>query len=98
VAFRATGSVDAVVDGETCTLVPQGDRAALARGILAYLRSPELSVKHGSAARARVERSFSRRVVWNAWLAHYVKRLGERGLPLPVAESSAAAAGAPITS
>jgi len=92
VAFRSTGSVDAVVDGVTGTLVPQGDSAALASGILAYLRSPELSRAHGKAARARVERSFSRKVVWEAWLDFYRRRLAETGLPMPVPEAAEPAA------
>jgi glycosyltransferase involved in cell wall biosynthesis len=86
VAFRSTGVVDAIVDGETGTLVERGDRAALADGILAYLRSPALAVAHGEAARARAETSFSRRVVWDAWLEHYRDRLAERELPRPIAD------------
>lgn len=87
VGFRSTGVVDAIVDGVTGTIVPQGDSAALAKSILDYLRSPELRRKHGKAARERVERSFSRSVVWNAWLAFYRDRLKARGLPLPEATS-----------
>lgn len=86
VAFRSTGIVDAVVDAETGTLVNQGDREALAQGILAYLRSPALGSAHGRAARDRAARRFSRRVVWNAWLEHYRSLLTRRGLPLPVAD------------
>lgn len=87
VAFRSTGVVDAIVEGETGTLVEQGDNTALANGILAYLRSPALASAHGKAGRARAERSFSRRVVWDAWLDHYRDRLAQRGLPLPVVTS-----------
>lgn len=84
VAFRSTGVVDAIADGVTGTLVDQGDTAALARGIVAYLKSPILTASHGSAARARAERSFSRGAVWDAWLALYRERLEQRGLPLPL--------------
>jgi len=83
VAFRATGSIDAIVDGETGTLVPKGDNAALARGIVTYLQEPETARRHGRAARARVERCYNNRTVWRAWLEHYRVRLCERGLPLP---------------
>lgn len=84
VGFRSTGIVDAVIDGETGTIVDQRDSVALGRGIAAYLHSAELSAAHGGAARARAERVFSRDAVWGAWLAHYRVRLGERGLPLPM--------------
>ncbi|MFO0613638.1 MAG: glycosyltransferase family 4 protein [Polyangiaceae bacterium] len=83
VAFRSTGIVDAVVEGETGTIVDQRDSEALGRGIVAYLGSPELSRAHGDAARARATRVFSRDAVWGAWLAHYRTRLAARGLPEP---------------
>jgi glycosyltransferase involved in cell wall biosynthesis len=83
VAFRSTGIVDAVVDGETGTLVPKGDSAALALGILGYLNSPERAAAHAKAGRERVERLFTRRVVWHAWLDFYRRRLVEGSLPTP---------------
>lgn len=64
---RATGVIDAVVDGETGTLVPVGSPAELARGLLAYLRDPELAHRHGVAARERAWRTYRREVVWRAW-------------------------------
>lgn len=89
VAFRSTGIVDSVTDGETGTLVDPFDSAGLARGLLTYLRSPDLARAHAKAARIRVEHSFSRRAVWDAWLDFYRGRLAKRGLPLPVAEPGA---------
>lgn len=67
VGSRATGVVDAVVDGETGTLVPVGDGDALAEALLSYLRDPELRRRHGEAARERVRRDFRREMVWAAW-------------------------------
>ena len=67
VGARATGVVDAVVDGVTGALVPVGDGEALARALLAYLKDPELRRRHGEAARERVRREFRREVVWRAW-------------------------------
>ena len=85
VGFRSTGVVDAVVHGETGTLVAQGDVDGLARGILDYLRDPEKARAHGRAGRARAKRCFDREVVWRAWLELYRARLERRGLPLPIA-------------
>lgn len=67
VGSRATGVVDAVVDGRTGTLVPVGADAALGRALLAYLQDGQLRRRHGEAARERVRRRFRREVVWQAW-------------------------------
>jgi glycosyltransferase involved in cell wall biosynthesis len=83
VAFRSTGVVDAVVDGETGVLVAQGDVEGLARGVIGYLRSPELTTAHGRYARQRAERLYERSKVWTAWLEAYRDRLARLGLPLP---------------
>lgn len=58
VASRVTGIVDAVVDGETGTLVPAGDEASLAAALRRYLTDPALAARHGAAARARVLRDY----------------------------------------
>lgn len=84
VAFRSTGVVDAVADGETGALADQGDVDGLANGIIRYLRSPQLRAAHGHAARARAVERFERTTVWNAWLGAYRARLCERGLPEPM--------------
>ena len=60
VATRATGCVDAVVDGVTGTLVPVDDPAALADAIAAYVREPDLRRRHGAAGRERAVAQFSR--------------------------------------
>lgn len=67
VGSRATGVVDAVVDGRTGTLVPVGDVEALAHALLEYLRDPALRRSHGDAARERVRGEFRRGEVWRAW-------------------------------
>jgi glycosyltransferase involved in cell wall biosynthesis len=85
VGYRATGVVDAVVDGRTGTLLPVGDVEALARGLLDYLRDPELRRSHGEAARERVRREFRREKVWEAWedeiRALFRSRPGRAGSP-----------------
>jgi len=71
VATRVTGCVDAVVDGETGTLVPAGQVAPLAEAIAAYLRDPALRRRHGAAGRARVLRDFVPEDLWRRLLALY---------------------------
>lgn len=67
VGTRATGVVDAVVDGSTGTLVRIADAEGLAGALLPYLRDPELRRRHGEAARERVRRLFRRERVWSDW-------------------------------
>ncbi|HSL82788.1 MAG TPA: glycosyltransferase family 4 protein [Thermoanaerobaculia bacterium] len=67
VGSRATGVVDAVLDGETGSLVPVGDAEALAEALLGYLGDAGLRRRHGAAARARAQRQFRREEVWAAW-------------------------------
>ncbi len=75
VGFRATGVVDAVVDGETGTIVPLRDTAALAAAIERYLADDELRRRHGKAGHDRAEASFSRSAVWGRWESYYRERL-----------------------
>ncbi len=71
VATRVTGCVDAVVDGETGTLVPPRDSVSLASAIARYLESPELRREHGDAGRDRIDREFRRDRLWHALLGVY---------------------------
>lgn len=88
VGFRSTGVVDAIADGVTGAIVDQRDVGALAARLGDYLSDPTLAEETGQRARERVERSFSRLVVWRAWLALYRERLAARGMPLPSPPSS----------
>jgi len=78
VAFRATGTVDAVVQGRTGTLVEAKDAAGLRRALLAYARDPALRRAHGAAGSQRVTENFRREVVWQAIAAEYRRLLAER--------------------
>lgn len=71
VAVRATGTVDAVVHGETGVLVDAGDTAALADALARYLRDPALRRRHGAAGRARVLECFAPERVWSGLRDHY---------------------------
>lgn len=83
VGYAATGTVDAVVDGETGLLVPVGDRLRLGSVLLALATDAERRGKLAHAARRRAERDFGCEVVWRRWLEFYRARLAARGLPLP---------------
>jgi glycosyltransferase involved in cell wall biosynthesis len=76
VASRVTGCVDAIVDGETGTLVPVGQAAPLAGALARYLEDPELRRRHGAAGRERVLRDFVPEDVWRAVLALYLSPRG----------------------
>lgn len=75
-AFRATGTVDAVVDGETGTLVPAKDAATLAAALLAYATDPALAKRHGAAGAGRVRALFQREVVWAQIADEYARLVG----------------------
>lgn len=75
VGYRATGTVDAVLDGETGAVVEAGDVAGLAVALERYLVDPELRRRHGAAARARVLREFRPERIWEALAAEYRVRL-----------------------
>lgn len=76
-AYVATGTVDAVEDGVTGTLVPSGDWQALAEACLRYLDDPELAARHGRAGRERAARLFRRELVWQAWESEYRRLASE---------------------
>lgn len=83
VGFAATGTVDAVLDGVTGTIVPCGDTAALASAIQRYLTDDLLKFRHGDAGRQRVAREFRNETVWNALIDLYISLLPERRRPQP---------------
>lgn len=75
VAFQATGTVDAIVDGETGRIVPAGDVPAMAAALEQYAVDAGLRQRHGRAAQLRVEQCFEREVVWAAIAAEYDRLL-----------------------
>jgi glycosyltransferase involved in cell wall biosynthesis len=64
IGFSTTGVVDAIVDGETGSIVPVGDVNALATTMQYYARNPEVVRRYGANARARVERDFRPETIW----------------------------------
>jgi glycosyltransferase involved in cell wall biosynthesis len=84
VAARATGVVDAVVDGETGLLFPVGDAAALTDALARLLTDKTLACKLGRAGLERVTREFRQEQMWEALREEYLEFLRTAGLPLPV--------------
>ena len=81
VGFRATGTVDAVVDGQTGTLVQSGDVNALTAEIAHYLTDAELRRAHGLAGQCRAQEDFQPQRVWRSLLAEYDTLLAATGRP-----------------
>jgi lipopolysaccharide/colanic/teichoic acid biosynthesis glycosyltransferase/glycosyltransferase involved in cell wall biosynthesis len=79
VATRVTGCVDAVVDGETGTLIGAGEPHELAMAIGAYLEDPALRRAHGTAGRERVLRDFRPETLWQLTHREYLDVLGRGG-------------------
>lgn len=67
VAMRATGTIDAIQDGHTGILTPQGDSIAFADGVGRILTGDHRARTMGVAARKFVVDRFSSQVVWTAW-------------------------------
>jgi len=89
VGFQATGTVDAVVDGETGRIVPRGDGQALAAALIGYLANEDLRKQHGAAARRRVCEQFQPPAQWERIHHCYAEMLRKRGLPLPQSKDPA---------
>jgi lipopolysaccharide/colanic/teichoic acid biosynthesis glycosyltransferase/glycosyltransferase involved in cell wall biosynthesis len=71
VTTKATGAVDAIVDGETGFHVPVGDAGALASALDRLLSDAELRSTMGAAGRIWVEKNFHREDLWRELLAWY---------------------------
>jgi glycosyltransferase involved in cell wall biosynthesis len=78
VAFEATGTVDAVCDGVTGTIVPLGNVASFAHALEKYLGNDLLRREHGEAGRKYVLRHFSPETVNGAVYGEYVRLLKTR--------------------
>ena len=83
VGFKATGTIDAVVDGTTGTLVEIGDVDGLTSALSDYLREPFLRKRHGEAGRRRAAKNFRREDIWLALVQNYRSHLISKRLPVP---------------
>lgn len=64
VSIPSTGTVDAIVHGETGVLCPSGDTVSMARAVVEYLSDDELRRKHGDQASRRVASLFAPDHAW----------------------------------
>ena len=64
VAYAATGTVDALLDGVTGELVDVGDRHELARRVIDLVADPARASQLGAAGTAWVTRSFDQATLW----------------------------------
>jgi glycosyltransferase involved in cell wall biosynthesis len=78
VGYAATGTVDAVIDGVTGTLVPTGDWKALGRAIEQYLVDDGRRRRQGRAGLERVRRDFVPEHLWEGWSQVYRELLESR--------------------
>ena len=92
VAARATGAVDAVIDGVTGILVPVGDARVLASALARVIGDRRLASELGSAGRERVLRDFRQEIIWEALEQEYSQMLSGKGLTVPNAEGAGAGA------
>ena len=83
IATRVVGCIDAVIDGETGTLVPPHYPVDLAGAIRQYLIDPDLGRRRGRAGRERVKRDYRQEVIWEALHHEYVRLLAARSLTAP---------------
>ncbi len=97
VATRAPGSMDAVQDGVTGTLVAPRDSQALADPLRHYLRDPVLRLSHGDAGRARVLKEFRREEFWEAMRDEYRSSVMSRlSVPQPRSANVSTGSGSPL--
>lgn len=73
VATRVGGNAEAVLDGETGTLVPPADAEALADGVLRILEDPARAARFGARAADVIRRRFDISAVVSAHEALYAK-------------------------
>lgn len=88
VGFAATGTVDAVANGKTGTLVPLGDVAGLADAISEYLSNDILRFQHGKAGHLRASTEFPNEVIWDAMCNLYTSMLPNDRKPTQIPDQS----------
>lgn len=77
VVSRVTGTVDAVVDGQTGVFCEPRSVDSLTQQVRWYLNNPAAIVKHGWVARQRVLQEFVPSAIWNAKWQLYERLLAE---------------------
>ncbi len=82
VGYRATGTLDAVIDGQTGQLVETGDIASLTTAIQRYVNDPVLRDRHGTKGQERILREFQPESIFLCWAEFYQKLLQQKELPI----------------
>jgi glycosyltransferase involved in cell wall biosynthesis len=86
VAFKVGGIVEAVADGQSGFLCPEGDLDRFCDALLPLLQDEALARRFGAAGRALVEQKFSPRNMADGMMALFNQILGSRGdevVPVP---------------
>jgi glycosyltransferase involved in cell wall biosynthesis len=83
IGAAATGTLDAIVPGETGEIFKVGDSRGLSATLRAYIADPGRVKREGLAAKKRVERDFRPEVVWTALATELSAMLAAKGLPGP---------------
>ena len=78
IASDTGGNPELIEDEVNGTLVPPGDRDALARAITAYIQDPDRRARHGKASRDRVISLFSITTMVNSYRQLYQSALGNQ--------------------
>jgi lipopolysaccharide/colanic/teichoic acid biosynthesis glycosyltransferase len=78
VAARATGILDAVIDGETGLLFPVGDVATLRDAVARLLQDKDLAHNLSRAGQTRVHGEFRQEQIWEALHQEYLALLKTR--------------------
>ncbi|MCA8988242.1 MAG: glycosyltransferase family 4 protein [Planctomycetaceae bacterium] len=88
VGYRATGTSDAVIPGQTGLLAELHNRKEFVACLQYYLENEAVRRRHGENALARVKLTFRPETVFDQWRKFYESRLHARGLsepqPIPV--------------
>ena len=71
VATRIPGCMEAMVDGETGTLVDARNVVQLADALLSYCENEDLRINHGNNGRNRVLSDFQPEAIWEFMLEEY---------------------------
>lgn len=90
VGYKATGTIDAVLDGETGTLVNIGDETGLTHALHQYLTNDFLRHQHGQAAHDRAVADFRNEIIWTELCDLYESLLPLGKRPQPEREQRAA--------
>jgi glycosyltransferase involved in cell wall biosynthesis len=83
VAARATGVLDAIVDGETGLLFPVGEEVAIAEAVARLFSDVALAKKLACAGQKRVKHEFQQEHIWEMLCEEYFRSLKSKRLPLP---------------